>query len=270
MPKTYIIIISPIRTAYNSYYITSSKKDNSMSQTCRYSTNLKIAIAGRAKDTSNYEKVLDAMGVSFSVTMDPGKLSGFDALLLPGGGDITPAFFGQENHGSHNIDTELDITQLQSLDFFVKQKRPILGICKGMQLINVYFGGTIIQHIKESPKHAWDERDKIHSTSLLPGSFLSNLYGKSMLTNSAHHQAVGRLGKNLQAVQTADDGIIEGIVHNSLPILGVQWHPERQLYSPESVPQSYTPADEPADGRLLFAYFLSLSPMPSPSGTNHP
>lgn len=229
-----------------------------MYQDFPYSPNLRVAIAGRSKDTSNYEKALDAMGIAFTVTMDPGRLSDSDALLLPGGGDITPAFFGQKNHGSKNIDTELDITQLQSLELFVKWKRPVLGICKGMQIINVYFGGTIIQHIKESPRHAWENGDKIHSTSVLPDSFLGKLYGKSMITNSAHHQAVGRPGRNLQIIQTADDGIIEGIVHSSLPILGVQWHPERQFYSAGNYPQFHMSADEPADGRLLFTYFLSL------------
>ena len=102
-----------------------------------YSTGIQAAIVGRSKDTLNYEKALDAMGVHYLTTMDPGKLSDMDALLLPGGGDITPAFFGQKNHGSRNIDIELDIIQLQALDIFYKARKPVLGICKGMQVINV-------------------------------------------------------------------------------------------------------------------------------------
>lgn len=212
----------------------------------------KVVIIGRSKDTLNYEKALQETGATCLTTMDLGRLSEFDALLLPGGGDITPAFFGQRNQGSKNIDIELDITQLQALDIFVKWKRPVLGICKGMQVINVYFGGTIIQHIKEAEQHAWDNGDKIHPTAILPGSSLSALYGSTMITNSAHHQAIGTLGKGLFVIQHAADGIIEGMVHETLPILGVQWHPERQFHS--SAQQNM------GSGRLLFSYFLSLSP----------
>ncbi len=223
-----------------------------------YSTGIQAAIVGRSKDTLNYEKALDAMGVHYLTTMDPGKLSDMDALLLPGGGDITPAFFGQKNHGSRNIDIELDIIQLQALDIFYKARKPVLGICKGMQVINVYFGGTITQHIKESPEHAWENGDKLHATSVREDSFLGKLYGKRMITNSAHHQAIDKTGRELRIVQTADDGIIEGIAHDKLPILGVQWHPERQFSSQGYSPAAHAPADEPADGRLLFSYFLSL------------
>lgn len=213
-----------------------------------YSLNLNIAITGRSKDTANYENALRSMGISSLTTMDLGRLSDFDALLLPGGGDITPAFFGQKNQGSKNIDIELDILQLQALDLFVKWKRPVFGICKGMQIINVYFGGTIIQHIKESANHAWDNGDQMHPTTVFPDSYLAAVYGAGALTvNSAHHQAAGAIGRELTVVQTSDDGITEGIVHNTLPIIGVQWHPERLF----SVPGA-------ADGRALFSYFLSL------------
>ena len=220
-----------------------------------YSPPPKIAIVGRSRDTANYENALGSMGADFLTTMDTGGLAGFDGLLLPGGGDITPAFFGQKNQGSKNIDVELDILQLQALELFLTWKRPVFGICKGMQVINVCLGGTIIQHIKESGRHAWDNGDKLHPTRIQPDSFLAALYGTRSLTNSAHHQAVGTLGRGLTVIQTADDGIIEGIAHNSLPVAGVQWHPERMF--PDFT--RHMPADQtPADGRLLFSYFLSL------------
>lgn len=205
----------------------------------------RVAIVGKSKDTGNYENALRDAGAFCLTTMDLGRLADFDGLLLPGGGDITPAFFGQKNQGSRNIDIELDITQLQALDLFVKRKCPVLGICKGMQIINVFFGGTINQHIKESDRHAWDNGDKIHPTNALPDSYLARLYGEHFSTNSAHHQALATLGRDLKIIQTADDHIIEGIVHNSLPIIGVQWHPER-------VPAHVI------DGGRIFSYFLSL------------
>lgn len=204
-----------------------------------------IAIVGRSQDTANYERALTALKAHALTTMDLGRLSEFDALLLPGGGDITPAFFGQKNHGSRNIDTELDITQLQALDLFCKWKKPVFGICKGMQIINVYFGGTIIQHIKESEHHAWDNGDKTHLTTALSDSYLASLYSEHFYTNSAHHQAIGTLGRHLRIIQTSDDGIAEAIIHNKLPIFGVQWHPER------------IPADV-LDGKKILSFFLSL------------
>lgn len=220
-----------------------------------HSPSPKIAIVGRSKDTVNYENALRDMGADFLTTLDTGGLAGFDGLLLPGGGDITPAFFGQKNQGSKNIDVELDILQLQATELFLTWKRPVLGICKGMQVINVCLGGTVIQHIKESGRHAWDNGDKLHPTRVQPDSFLAGLYGTHPLTNSAHHQAVEALGRDLTVIQTADDGIIEGIAHKTLPVVGVQWHPERMF--PDFT--RHMPAGHhPADGRLLFSYFLSM------------
>ncbi|MDE7188445.1 MAG: gamma-glutamyl-gamma-aminobutyrate hydrolase family protein, partial [Lachnospiraceae bacterium] len=163
-------------------------------------------------------------------TLDPEKASQATHLLLPGGGDITPAFFGQLNHGSRNIDTELDILQMQALEFFLRQRKPVLGICKGMQLINVHLGGTVTQHISTASAHKWIGADQMHyvyHTGLARTDFFYQLYGSSTLVNSAHHQAVDRLGQDLLPVCRAKDNVIEGIAHLSLPVIAVQWHPER-------------------------------------------
>ncbi|NLL77545.1 MAG: gamma-glutamyl-gamma-aminobutyrate hydrolase family protein [Clostridiales bacterium] len=215
-----------------------------------YRDDIKVLIVGRAKDTVNYEKALAAMGISYLTTMELEYLSDFDALLLPGGGDITPAFFGQKNQGSKNMDTELDIIQLQALDFFVKREYPVFGICKGIQVINVYFNGTIIQDLKQAEHHAWNNGDRIHSSVSLPGTPLFSLYGRHFNVNSAHHQGIGKVGYSLSVIQTADDNVVEGIIHDTLPIIGVQWHPERLFDT--SVPR------DTVDGRPLFSYFLSL------------
>ena len=208
-----------------------------------------VAIVGRIKDTVNYEKALHTIGVSCLTTMDIGRLSEYDALLLPGGGDITPAFFGQKNQGSKNIDIELDITQMQALDLFVKWKRPVFGICKGVQVINVFFGGTIIPDLPQARQHAWIEKDQVHSSHAVPESVLFTLYGEHFNINSAHHQGIGTLGHDLTVIQTSDDNVIEGIIHNTLPIIGVQWHPERLF--------DYPSPDDTVNGSLLFSYFIS-------------
>ncbi len=193
-------------------------------------TSVTIVILGRSHDTINYEKALHRMRLTCFTTLDPEEASAASHLLLPGGGDITPAFFGQPNLGSHHIDTELDILQLQALESFLTNGKPVLGICKGMQVINVCLGGTITQHIAAAETHKWNGTDQTHyvyHSSLTHADFFYQLYGLSTLVNSAHHQAVDRLGKNLFPVCRAGDNIIEGIQHAVLPVIAVQWHPER-------------------------------------------
>lgn len=201
---------------------------------------MKIAIVGRKNDTGNYERYLSSLPAAFLVTLSLGELSSCDAIILPGGGDITPAFFGERNAGSVNIDTELDILQFQALDYAIRCRKPVLGICKGMQIINVAFGGTIIQDLPTSLYHKYCGRDQYHDTTILKGSCLYDLYGSSARVNSAHHQAVGRLGTDLTPIQHCPiDSCVEAVSHEYLPILGLQWHPER--LDPAQTPLSGAP-----------------------------
>ena len=126
-----------------------------------------IAVVGRKEDTVRYENTLKRLSVPYITTLSFSHMQSCDGLLLPGGGDITPAFFGQKNAGSLNIDTELDIIQIQALEQAVRYKKPVLGICKGMQIINVFFGGTIVQHMKEADIHRYENGDKFHETVIL-------------------------------------------------------------------------------------------------------
>ncbi len=191
-----------------------------------------IAIVGRAGDVHNYENALRRLQIPFVTTLNTEEAAQASHLLLPGGGDITPAFFGQQNHGSRGIDTELDILQIQALSLFMEQKKPVLGICKGLQIINVHLGGTITQDIDTAKTHEWAGQDKYHyvyHSGLSRTDFFYQLYGSGTKVNSAHHQAADRLGQDLSVVCRAGDNIIEGIMHTKLPIIAVQWHPERIL-----------------------------------------
>ena len=167
-----------------------------------------------------YVQALTALGarVLFS---DPEECGG---LLLPGGGDVHPSLYGQELRGSEDIDRERDRREMEAVDLFLALGRPILGICRGVQVINVCFGGTLHQDI---PGHSRiDGVDRLHATRT-EDPLLRELYGESFTVNSSHHQAVDVPGRDLLSVQWAQDGTVEALRHRTLPVFGVQWHPER-------------------------------------------
>lgn len=205
-----------------------------------------VGIVGRKKDTGNYEAFLDRHKVPYMTSLSISDLAACESLIFPGGGDITPAFFGERDRGSRSIDTELDILQLQALEYGIQRRIPILGICKGMQLINVGLGGSIIQDLPCADCHRYLDADQYHEVHNLPGSFLHHLYGEIMVVNSAHHQGLGKLGRGVQVVSRCPlDQCVEGICHKYLPVIGVQWHPER-----------LDPARTEARGTALLSYFL--------------
>lgn len=189
---------------------------------------MKIAIVGRKQDTENYVRYVQAQGYQPVVTLDPKEAASCGRLILPGGGDIAPALFGETVREARKIDTELDILQLQALELCVKGHIPLLGICKGLQIINVGLGGTLYQDFPTAELHRYKDADQYHETVTVRGSWLHRLYGDRQTVNSAHHQAIRSLGTGLIPVQFCPrDGCIEAVVHETLPILGVQWHPER-------------------------------------------
>ncbi len=177
-----------------------------------------------------------AEGILASAETDP---AGFDGLLLCGGGDPEPALFGEKNQGSYSISRERDQLELSCIHTFLKAGKPILGICRGNQILNVAFGGTLIQHLPTANNHIAAGRDQYHL--IYTEGLLKKLYGRKVTVNSSHHQGLGRLGRGLRAIATAPDGVVEAIAHEQLPVLGVQFHPERM-----------------ERGLLLFEYFLKL------------
>lgn len=210
-----------------------------------------LLIGGHKHQCGNYENALNKFSVKSTVLSSTEGLNfeQYDGLILPGGGDITPILFGQSDTVSRTIDTSLDLFQLHLLRNFVHLKKPVLGICKGLQIINIYFGGDIIQHLSTASNHEYQQKDQLHHTFIRTGSFLEQLYGSTVITNSAHHQGIGLLGKDLQIVQITADGVAEGLIHKTLPIYALQWHPERMI--------DLDMGNEYANGALIFDYFLS-------------
>lgn len=156
-----------------------------------------------------------------------------DGLLLPGGADVSPRLYDQEPTEKCGEPNALrDKAEWAMLDAFLPTNKPIFCICRGMQLLNVYFGGTLHQDIKltQACKHqSFGAQQKgCHKVRLLPRSKLASVLGEEWITvNSMHHQAVDMLGPGLNIAAVSDDGFIEGVELLLHPFcVGVQWHPE--------------------------------------------
>lgn len=171
----------------------------------------------------------------------------FTGLILTGGLDIDPARYGQDAHEKSDVVyAEYDELDFALFNAFYKMDKPILGICRGIQVINVALGGTLIQHIPDmngDVQHSGQEKDVDHRLVLEDSSFLSILGTEMQSVNSRHHQAIDRMGSGLHAAARADDDIIEAIQNDNGRIIGVQWHPERY--------------EHPLSKRI-FEYFASL------------
>lgn len=155
-----------------------------------------------------------------------------DLLLLSGGSDICPSFYNQERLKKLSTTQRIrDLVEIALIDEAIKQGKPIFGICRGLQLLNVYFKGNLYQdlsYMKDSISHSQNEdaRNPVHTVKFKKDSFFYNIYGKETLVNSLHHQGILTLGEDLIATGYSSDNLIEAIEHKSLKIRGVQWHPE--------------------------------------------
>lgn len=231
---------------------------------------IRIAIPEIDQNVSNYTRAVSAAGMEPVVISVESKqvqqqfqqeyldysefkVEAYDGLLIPGGGDINPIRYGQENQGSIMIMDELDKLQFSMLDDFVKSGKPVLGICRGHQVINVYFGGTLVQHLPTAFRHfrKLDEPDKVHRCMAREESWLAKLYGTEFPHNSAHHQAVATPGKGLIIDSYClEDGTVESMHHGQLPVYSVQWHPERMCLELER--------SDTVNGLPIFQFFCKI------------
>lgn len=161
-----------------------------------------------------------------------------DGFLFCGGGDITPLLFGQEpatNVGKTDI--TLDLFQIRLMKAVLTADKPVLAICRGMQVLNVSCGGTIYQDINlvdfdtiNHMQNSISRRDISHKVIFEPESKVHKILGSFAYTNSFHHQSIDRLGKGLAVSGFTGDAIVEAIEMPSHTfVLGVQWHPESML-----------------------------------------
>lgn len=178
-----------------------------------------------------------------------------DALVLPGGGDLVPASWGGQAHReNYKLDAARDADEMAMALHVVATGLPTLAICRGLQVLNVACGGTLIPHVPEVagervPHRSAQKRPVPHAVAIEPGSQLAAVLGVTKAeVASWHHQAVDRVADGFVVVARAPDGIVEAIARPGHPfLLAVQWHPE------------LTAATDPAQQRLFDALVRAVS-----------
>lgn len=171
----------------------------------------------------------------------------FDGLCVTGGEDLDPALFNQNPHPSITQTwKEIDETDLFLIHAFLKRKKPILGICRGIQVINVALGGDLYQDIntqvcdidprfhQQNKVEGYSMNDVFHRVDFKEGTWLHAICGKSAMVNSFHHQAVKDLAPSLTCSALSPDGIIEAAEIKG-QLLAVQWHPEKIISDPKQL-----------------------------------
>ncbi|WP_311476836.1 gamma-glutamyl-gamma-aminobutyrate hydrolase family protein [uncultured Gulosibacter sp.] len=157
-----------------------------------------------------------------------------DAIVIMGGDDVDPALYGGNSdypERGHHV-TLADKRTVALIGQAATDSKPVFGICRGLQLLNVAHGGTLIQHLENSGGHRFppgprEDEFVPHPVALEANSVVGNALGTRVAAiESSHHQAVAQVGEGMRVVGRADDGVIEAIEHETLPQFAVQWHPE--------------------------------------------
>ena len=210
----------------------------------------RILLSGNGKRDNYIDAVNNCGGIAVPQYC-PDVSSEYDGLIICGGNDIDPAYYNEKMNGSVNIDAKRDMAEFALAKAFAEKKKPIFGICRGCQLLNVAFGGNLYQDISNASEHcSFSDYDLVHKVTVKNDRFLYKMYGAEFYVNSFHHQAIKEIGNGFDVLATADNTTIEGIIHKELPIFGVQWHPERMCFANKR--------EDTVDGAEIFNFFIKL------------
>lgn len=212
---------------------------------CRYDADEKYPVCDQIWMHVPYYQALVAVGalpVVIPPTDDRVLLSEFldtvDGFMFTGGPDVPPAAYGQASHPqTQEMHPKRFACDRLLAELLLQGDIPVLAVCLGQQLINVAYGGTLIQHIETDIRHTKVERgvDSYHPVTIEENSLLHRILGTTELeVNSGHHQAVDKPGAGLRVLAHAPDGIIEAVqMTDKRFFIGTQWHPERLMDRPE-------------------------------------
>ena len=174
--------------------------------------------------------------VMLSATDDEGEFEALaarcDGFVFAGGDDIGPAVYHESDHGSIAPNAERDRFETGLLKAALAAGKPVLGICRGCQLINVVLGGDLFQNLPDlKPDWRLHKRPDVmkgyvHDVDVLRPEYFPSLKGRVLHVNSMHHQAVNHLAPDLEVIAKTSDGLVEGVAAPSPYVVGVQWHPE--------------------------------------------
>ncbi|MBI4054262.1 MAG: gamma-glutamyl-gamma-aminobutyrate hydrolase family protein [Candidatus Doudnabacteria bacterium] len=193
-----------------------------------------------AEQADDYRKALALVGLE-PVVIIPGlgsRAAACDGLLFIGGRDIDPARYGQQTQPEcGEVDRTRDRFELRLLKEALERNIPILGICRGMQMISVALGGTLVQHLPTADQHAVKQDNKaavVHEVIVEPNSRLARICGLRFGVNSRHHQGVAKPGQLVDAsAHCVEDEVVEAIEDSQRRwVVGVQWHPENMMDDP--------------------------------------
>ena len=210
-------------------------------------TSVAVTIGDRLTDSLQHEyslAVVAAGGLprilpSLSVLSAADVLDGLDGLVFTGGGDVDPARYGEQRWPeTASVNPERDEFEIELVRLAVAEVVPVLGICRGCQVINVALGGSLIQHLPSitSQQHlvVGDRSHVAHSVNIAESSALHGIVGaRSIGVNSVHHQGLAEVATPLRPVAWSEDLLVEAIEYPDHPLVGVQWHPESMQGSHE-------------------------------------
>jgi len=180
---------------------------------------------------------------------EPEEAAGFaealDGFILTGGApDVDPALYGQENTHAYGVDPLRDKAEIMLIHAARRAGKPLLCICRGIQVLNTALGGTLYQNlptmVENCLNHPMDaeKKESFHTVTFPRASFLTDIFsaGAEVRVNSSHHQAIHRPGEGLTVIAQAADGVIEAVQNfDDYFTVGIQWHPERMAYEPGMV-----------------------------------